>query len=154
MPPECVTYPLQPDEKHYYAMLVAASNATSETEAVKAAKAHLLRDKAAVCAFLSSRRAHVPADDAAGATASPAGAAGAASAPSTGEAAAAPTWAGAVAPSASGEGTPPAGEGFEQDYSALENFGTPDDDPMDGGFAMSLLARAASELQLTPSGSS
>ena len=141
MPPECVTYPLHPDEKHYFIMLVAASNATSETEAVKAAKAHLLRDKEAVCAFLSSRRAHVPADDTAGAAASAAGAAGVASAP---------TWAEVVPSPASGEeGTPPAEDA--QDFGPLEQGF--DDDPMDGG-AMSLLARAASELQLTSSGSS
>ena len=144
MPPECVTYPLHPDEKHYFTMLVAASNAPSETEAVKAAKAHLLRDKQAVGAFLSSRRAHVPADDAAGAAASPAGAAGVASAP---------TWAEVVASPASGEeGTPRAEDDpFAQDFGPLEQGF--DDDPMDGG-AMSLLARAASELQLTSSGSS
>ena len=148
MPPECVTYPLHPDEKHYFIMLVAASNATSETEAVKAAKAHLLRDKEAVRAFLSSRRAHVPADDTAGAAASAAGAA--ASAAGAAGVASAPTWAEVVPSPASGEeGTPPAEDA--QDFGPLEQGF--DDDPMDGG-AMSLLARAASELQLTSSGSS
>ena len=149
MPPECVTYPLHPDEKHYFMMLVAASNAPSETEAVKAAKAHLLRDKQAVGAFLSSRRAHVPADDAAGAAASPAGAAGVASAPSAGEAEPPLTWADAVASPALGEGAPPAEEDL-QDFDAFDDdLGTPydGDDPMDG---VSLLARAASGLQLTP----